>query len=177
LVAVALAARQPNFVRGLVLISGYYFPTPRVDTVFFGLPALPVIGDILRYTLSPILGRLFARQMFKKIFAPQPIPGRFERAYSTEMALRPWQIRATAEEAALLVPATIRMRRHYRELNVPVVLFAGTGDAVVDVSKQSLRLHRKVREAELHVLPSGGHMVHHFASEKAAKAVAGFGYL
>jgi pimeloyl-ACP methyl ester carboxylesterase len=177
LVAVALAASRSSFVRGLVLISGYYFPTPRVDAILFGLPALPFVGDIIRYTVSPILGRLFARQMFKKIFAPQPIPNRFEMAYSTEMALRPWQIRATAEEAALLVPAAVRLRGQYQELNLPVVLFAGSGDAIVDVQRHSVRLHRKVREAELHVLPSGGHMVHHFAAEKAATAVAAFGYL
>ena len=54
LVALAMAARNSERVKGLVLVSGYYFPTWRFDVWFASTAALPVIGDALRYTISPI---------------------------------------------------------------------------------------------------------------------------
>lgn len=55
LVAVALAFNHPQAVRSLVLLSGFYFPRFRFDVLLTSPPAIPVIGDVLRYTLSPIL--------------------------------------------------------------------------------------------------------------------------
>src|SRR4051794_30061714 len=44
-VALAYALEYPADVRSVVLLSGYYFPTVRLDALFLSLPALPVIGD------------------------------------------------------------------------------------------------------------------------------------
>jgi pimeloyl-ACP methyl ester carboxylesterase len=60
LVAVALAIRYPSLVQGLVAASGYYFPTFRLDALMVAPQALPVVGDLFRYTLSPLMGRVFA---------------------------------------------------------------------------------------------------------------------
>src|ERR1700675_4555596 len=39
--AVALALKYPDLIRGLVLASGYYYPTARPDVIAIGAPALP----------------------------------------------------------------------------------------------------------------------------------------
>jgi pimeloyl-ACP methyl ester carboxylesterase len=57
LVAVALALKYPRNVRALILASGYYYPTVRADVLVLSPPALPLIGDVLSHTISPILGR------------------------------------------------------------------------------------------------------------------------
>ena len=54
-VALALAMKYPQSVKALILVSGYYFPTARADVILFSAPAIPVIGDMLRYTVSPIV--------------------------------------------------------------------------------------------------------------------------
>ena len=96
-VAVALALKYPNLVRGLVLASGYYYPTARPDLIAMGAPSLPLIGDILSYTLSPLISRAIWPLMMAKIFGPRSVPKKFE-AFPKEMALRPSQIRASAAE-------------------------------------------------------------------------------
>ena len=73
-VAVALALKYPNMVRGLVLASGYYYPTTRPDVVAMGAPALPIVGDILSHTISPLLSRVIWPFMLKKIFGPRSVP-------------------------------------------------------------------------------------------------------
>ena len=57
-VAVAMALNHPQMVRGLVLTSGYYYPTARVDMALLSGPAVPLIGDVSRYTIAPIVSRL-----------------------------------------------------------------------------------------------------------------------
>ena len=44
LVAIAYALRYPDDVRGLVLASGYYYPTVRPDALVLVPPAIPLIG-------------------------------------------------------------------------------------------------------------------------------------
>ena len=46
-VAVALALKFPDAVRGLVLASGYYYPTLRPAVVALSAPAIPVVGDVM----------------------------------------------------------------------------------------------------------------------------------
>jgi hypothetical protein len=64
-------------------------------------PAVPELGDVLRYTIAPIASRLMWPRL--KIFRPAPVPANFA-SFSREMAVRPSQIRAEAAESALLVP-------------------------------------------------------------------------
>src|SRR6202041_1144244 len=70
-VAVALALKYPKLVRGLVLASGYYYPTLRPDVVALSAPAIPVVGDVMGHTLSPIISRLMWPIMTAKIFGPK----------------------------------------------------------------------------------------------------------
>src|SRR3954469_14061583 len=58
MVAVSLALQAPALVRGLILLSGYYFPTARMDVALNTPLTLPGIGDALRHTVSPPLARL-----------------------------------------------------------------------------------------------------------------------
>ena len=67
--------------------------------------ALPVIGDVLRYTASPWLGRIFMLLLKRAMFPPAPIPLRFRADYSDAMALRPSQIRATSVDDAVMIQA------------------------------------------------------------------------
>src|SRR4051794_39159712 len=51
MVAVALALNHPDQVSGLVLASGYYYPTARADVVLVSPTAMPALGDLLCYTV------------------------------------------------------------------------------------------------------------------------------
>ena len=93
-VALALALNHPTAARGLVLLSGYYYPTFRADVLLSSPPAIPLLGDLLRYSISPLLGRLMQPLLLKGMFAPLPVPTRFAKGSTSEMSVRPGQIRA-----------------------------------------------------------------------------------
>src|SRR3954447_1984415 len=171
LVAVALALQVPSRLRGLVLASGYYFPTARLDVPLLSAPAIPVIGDVMRYTVSPLLGRLLWPRIVRRLFEPAPVPERFERLFPKGMTLRPSQLRASAAETALLVPAATEMQSRYRELRLPVLIVTGGDDKIIDAGRQSRRLHDELPGSGFIALPGLGHMVHHLAPDSVMRAV------
>jgi pimeloyl-ACP methyl ester carboxylesterase len=169
LVAVALALRYPHEIQALILVSGYYYPSARVDLAFASLPALPIIGDLASHTISPLLARLMWPFLLRKIFGPSSVPKKFE-GFPEEMAVRPSQLRAAAAESALMIPAARAFQKAYRELRMPVSIVAGADDRFVE-SEQSSRLHREISQSILNSIPANGHMVHQTAMVKILSAI------
>ena len=161
LVAVALALESPEVPRSLVLASGLYFPSLRLDAPLMAPPAIPLVGDVLARTLSPLAGRAMWPGFLRLIFGPAPVPPAFAAAFPTWLALRPGQLRAVAEDALATLGATLRAARRYRELTLPVVMVAGERDRYVSAKAHTVRLHRLLPSSRLLVSPHSGHMVHH----------------
>jgi pimeloyl-ACP methyl ester carboxylesterase len=168
-VAVALAVKHPSFVEALVLASGYYFPTVRTDVAISSVPAIPVLGDIVSYTVSPIVTRLIWPAILRKIFGPRPVPAKFA-GFPREMAVRPSQIRATAAEAALMVPAAFAASKTYGELEMPTIILAGEDDRLVEIG-QSARLHDEVRQSKFRRIAGAGHMIQQSATSEVMAAI------
>jgi pimeloyl-ACP methyl ester carboxylesterase len=163
MVALEMALQQPDRTAGLVLLSGYYFPTFRLDVPLLFWPAVPVIGDVLRYTVSPWFSRLVKPLLYKKLFAPAPVTEAFASGFPSELCFRPWQLRSAGAETALLIPGAAALAGRYRELRMPTAIVAGLGDRVVNFERQSARLYRVVPRSTLRSFPRAGHMIHHSA--------------
>jgi pimeloyl-ACP methyl ester carboxylesterase len=170
LVALSMALDAPDFVRGLVLLSGYYYPSLRLDAPLGSGPAIPVIGDLMRYTVSPLITRMLWRPLTRKVFAPLPVAESF-RAMPPWMALRPGQLRASAADNALMIPSAMALAKRYPELKVPAVVIAGTQDQIVDFGHNSERLNERLPDSELQLQPGVGHMTHYAHPEKAMEAI------
>ncbi len=170
LVTLALALDNPGLASGIVLLGGYYYPSVRGDVLFASQPAIPGIGDAMRYTVSPLLGRALSPAVAKKVFSPAPVPDKFE-SFPMDMALRPSQIRAEAAEAALMIPAAARLSKRFEKLELPVTIVAGTGDRMVDPADQAERLHEALPGSRLVLIDGSGHMVHYTATEEVAAAI------
>jgi pimeloyl-ACP methyl ester carboxylesterase len=170
-VAMALALRHPASVRALVPVSGYYYPTPRVDAIAASGPAIPIIGDILRYTVTPLLGRALWPAVMRKIFGPAKVPAKFANGFPKELALRPSQLRASAAESALMVPEAWAASDGYGALRMPVVIVAGASDRLIDTATQAARLHEEVGHSIFHAVAGAGHMVHQTATGAVMAAI------
>jgi pimeloyl-ACP methyl ester carboxylesterase len=170
LVALALAIRHPADTGGLVLLAGYYFPTLRLDALMVAPGAIPVLGDILRYTISPIFGWLTMPLTKRAMFAPAPVTERFQADYSTAMAMRPSQIRAMCVEGTWMVPSAMSLQAHYGALSLPVAIMAGDGDKIVS-DRLAQRLHGAIPGSTLQIIPGVGHMVHHSATDQVTAAI------
>ena len=169
-VAMALAIKHPSLVQALVLASGYYFPTARADVLALAGPAIPGLGDIISFTLSPIVSRLMWPAMLSKMFGPRSVPEKFA-GFPREMAVRPSQIRASAAETALMIPNAFASSNTYDELAMPVIIVAGEDDRLIDIDEQSGRLHSEVRQSKMHRIAGAGHMVQQSATGEVMAAI------
>jgi pimeloyl-ACP methyl ester carboxylesterase len=109
--------------------------------------------------------------LLKGMFAPLPVPERFEQGFPRGMPVRPLQIRAEAEDGAGMAREAAAMQDRYRELHLPVVIMAGSDDQVVDVGRHAIRLHQQIPHSELRLVPGAGHMVHHVVPGQAAEMI------
>jgi pimeloyl-ACP methyl ester carboxylesterase len=158
LVAVAIGLHDNYRVRGLVLASGYYFPTWRLDFWLMSGPAVPVLGDLMRYTVAPIISWAILPALLRKLFAPRSVPANFKNSFPVSLTLRPKQLRAAAEESAFLIPEAARLQSLYSDIRCPVHIFHGTEDHLIE-PEQARRLHQAIDRSDLHLVNDAGHMV------------------
>jgi len=171
MVALALALNYPEHVSGLVLASGYYYPTARADVALVSPPAIPVLGDLLCYTVAPLIGEAMAPRFVSKMFSPQAVPARFDKQFPVGLMLRPSQIRAATKDATHMIPDATWMADRYPELSCPMAILAGDADEVVDQQGQAPRLHAAVPGSMLDVFAGTGHMTHYADPARVVRAI------
>jgi hypothetical protein len=104
-----------------------------MDVVLSSPNAIPGIGDALRHTVSPPLAQLMLPGGIRAMLSPAPVPEPFNRLFPKELMVRPIQLRASAEDAALMTPSVMDLEQHYRELKLPVVILTGGDDHLARV--------------------------------------------
>jgi pimeloyl-ACP methyl ester carboxylesterase len=170
MVALAMALDHPEAVAGLVLLSGYYYGTARPDVLPFSLPAVPGVGDVMAHTVSPLSGALIGPLTIKASFSPAPISDKFAD-FPLGLTLRPSQVRATAADTAMMIPAAIALSRRYGELKIPTVVMAGEGDLIAHIGKHAERVVEDIAGAELRIVPGQGHLFHYAVPEQVVDAI------
>jgi pimeloyl-ACP methyl ester carboxylesterase len=171
LVATALALQSDFPVNGLVLASGYYFPSFRVDFWLMSGPAVPLLGDLLRYTIAPAVSGAIMPKLLRALFAPRAVPPEFKNEFPISLSLRPKQLRAAAEESAFLIPAAAQLQHRYRLIQCPVRIVHGKNDHLIEAD-QSRRLHTELPRSLLHLVDDAGHMVTYADAPGIADAAA-----
>jgi pimeloyl-ACP methyl ester carboxylesterase len=170
LVAISLALKHPEAVRGLVLASGFYYAKYDLEIVLHWPAAMPLAGPVLQWTIAPLLGRLAWRSEVAKNFDPRPVPDTFAE-FPQEMALRPSHIATTVMETKLLLPSASALTCEYGKLNMPVTIMTGESDRICDARVHSLQLHHDVPHSKLICLPGEGHMIHYTATSAVMEAI------
>jgi pimeloyl-ACP methyl ester carboxylesterase len=172
MVALALALNHPDHVAGLVLASGYYFPKARADIALFSPPAIPLVGDLLCYTVAPLMGEAMSPRMIAKMFSPQEVPARFDKEFPVGLMVRPSQIRASSKDATHMIPDALAMSHRYGNLDCSIAVLSGDADKVVDYKEHALRFHATVPGSVLDIFPGAGHMIHHVDPERVVRAAS-----
>ena len=81
-VALAWALDHPDDVHSLVLLAGYYYPTPRADALLTAPVALPGLDDAMRYNGHCAEARALLGPTMKLTFSPRGVPPDFFPIYT-----------------------------------------------------------------------------------------------
>ena len=148
-------------------LSGWALPARQASILIFGLPRTPMLGGWLWSSIA----RSLAPELVRRVFAPNPVPAAFEAGFPIEMALRPAQLLADAEDLRSLNPCVARMRERYAAIAVPVEVVSGAADLVAEPGRHAVPLAALLPDARLTLIDGVGHMPHHIAPAAVMEAI------
>lgn len=168
--ALALAARHPERVRGLLLIAPYCRPSRPGFVPLIRAAAAPVIGPLSRRLIRAAAGR-FGEGRLAAAFSPNQMPARLKR-FPFRHATRPAALLAMANELRAFNRAMIPLCFRVRRIAAPSIIVAGDRDPVADSERHAAWLVSRIRDADLIRLPGVGHMAHQVAGLTMRLALA-----
>ena len=183
LVSLLVAARRPDLVASLTLISPA-MPVYRVPAAFSRalllllLPGIPALAERRMARIAP---EQHVRAMVRMCFGdPSRVPrARIEQAVAEmrERAEQPWADRALTRSMRGLMTSYLRVGgtnawQLARSLTMPTLVLWGDEDRLVDPALAP-RLAAAIPGAVLHVLKGVGHVAMLEAPEETARAVLG----
>lgn len=168
--ALSLAVRHPERVRGLVLLAPYAYPNTEPDDWIHKLPRLPWLRTGIAWTLVVPVARLLEPWFVSASFTPQPVPDSYHQLW-LDHVLQPDHFRTTIEELRRIDPALAELRAGYPDVDVPTVILAGMQDVSVDPVENAHRLADELPSAELVTFGGYGHMIPWTHPDEVVEAV------
>ncbi|HYR78162.1 MAG TPA: alpha/beta hydrolase [Pyrinomonadaceae bacterium] len=181
--ALAYALEFPDDLSGLVLLAPAVYESDDGVSFLSKLPGFPIIGDIVNFLFTPLIGPWLVRTDVTKAFAPDPIPKNYLRHVLSEWT-RPKKVKWYSIDDALLNESLPKLSLRYAELiksnhresdsfdssradsvsersrlRVPVSIVTGDSDLIVPAIENAHRLYKALPHSELVVLEKTGHQI------------------
>ena len=156
--ALVYALEFPAEVSGLVLLAPAAYESDDGVSFLSKLPGWPLIGDVLNFVFTPLLGPWLVRTDIAKAFAPDPVPKKYLRHALAEWT-RPKKVKWYSVDDALLCGSLPKFADRYPEITVPVVIVTGDADQIVPAEQNAERLHQVLPDSHLNLLPRTGHQI------------------
>lgn len=173
-VALAYAMQFPRDVAGVVALAPIAFPELRLENLVFAprgiWPAGALINGLVAQTVDPFLLPVLWRAMF----LPQAIPSRYAAIFPRAKVGRAGQTEAEGEDSLLLNAGLVRSALNYHACEVPIRIFGGDRDLVVNNTLHGRLAAKLLPNATFESLIGLGHMIHHFAQGPIVQAARDF---
>jgi pimeloyl-ACP methyl ester carboxylesterase len=167
----AFTLAHPENVAGLVLLAPVTHPWTTGIAWHYQLASVPIVGPLFAHTLALPLGALLVEPAVGVVFSPQPVPENYVSRTAVRLGLRPAEFLANAADVAGLLAFVTAQAPRYREITVPVVIFAGDRDVTVSPRIHSQALAAMLPQAKLVMLENVGHMPHYAVPERIVAAI------
>jgi len=168
--ALVYAMLYPRDVAGLVLLAPAVYESDDGVSFLSKLPAWPVIGDVMNFLFTPLIGAWLVRTDLAKAFSPDAVPKKYLRHSLSEWT-RPKKVKWYSIDDALLNASLPKLSLDYSKVTVPTVILTGDSDQIVPARENAYRLHEALPQSELIVLPRTGHQIPFTKPEAVVDAI------
>jgi pimeloyl-ACP methyl ester carboxylesterase len=160
-VLLRLALDRPDLVKSLILIAPASHPYKKQFNAANFIAGIPVLGDLLVWTLPALLGPLLMQSGIARGFAPGPVkPEDYGARIGTPLFFRPKSFKTNAADMEAGSVELGRQAIRYGDIKVPVTIITGQGDVIVFNSIHAGGLSRDIPHAHSFRVPGAGHMPH-----------------
>jgi pimeloyl-ACP methyl ester carboxylesterase len=172
LVAMSWAAKYPEEVKGVISISGVNMPFSGVskianDTGLFSLAYELYFTNVARKVDSGSIEK-FAGRMFK----PQDIPKAYLDYLGSGLSRRLSTIKANKNDLVFTSQALDKNFTNYNHMKMPIEIIHGVEDFLLPIKSQAVAFNEVIPNSRLHILPTVGHMAHHFAFKEISDSIS-----
>jgi len=171
-VALAWALRQPEFVRGLLLISAVTHPWPGKIGTLYSTAAHPLTAPFVIPALSVFASDTMVQSTVQSVFHPKLAPDGYLEYVGAGLSLRPHSIRANARQVWRLRAHMVEMAQHYPRLTLPIEALHGDDDRSVYAEIHAQQLAATLPQVIYTALPGIGHSPHHHSHDEILAALA-----
>ncbi len=172
-VALAYALEFPQATAAVAALSPVACDMKSLPKIPLPGVVLPVLGDLMVWTVVPLYVRLWGVQAAGIAFAPEAPPLRHLKR-SVRLAGRPSNFHAVQRDLKLLPAALTNMMSRYHELHLPVLVGTGEKDPVCRPDTQARPLQQRLADAKLVIWPGWGHGVPVLHPTETAEALFQF---
>lgn len=156
--SLAVAIRYPDKVGALALVAPATQPIETVPAVFKGLVVPPALLPLVAWTLAVPMGVASRHAVLRQVFAPEPVPDNFLVDGGGMLGFRPKNFQGAATDLADAQAEIDDFLSGYAGLRIPVGIFFGREDHVLDYRLHGEKTVSQIPGAQL-TLTSGGHML------------------
>jgi len=153
----AAAVAHGKDLAGVVLLAPAAYPSVNIEW-WSVLPHIPLLGNLVVTTLTPLLGRAIVRKSLKQAYAPQDVQTDYAER-SLDLWMKPDRIRACAYDERTLGASLKVLSEHYQNIEMPVVIVTGSADRLLNPEEHAYPLHKTIKHSKLVVLPETGHQL------------------
>lgn len=170
-VALRLVLDHPDLVSGLVLLAPVTHDWGSGGVAWYNSYAgPPVIGPMFAQ-LAPVAGPAQVKNGIDEVFHPDDVPSDYYAAAGLGLLFRPAEFRANARDVNALRDELAAQQDRYTEIDVPVILFSGAEDTVINPMLHAGKIKHQIEDFRLVPLSRSGHMPHHAHGEAVAGAI------
>ena len=171
-VALAVALDYPEKVSGLALISPLTRTEPELRPEFRAMAIRsPLKRRILAYTLALPASVKRSDKTLAFVFGPQQPPPDFAVEGGGLSVLRPSHFYASVSDLVALEHDLAAQQTRYGELSVPVGVFFGTADRVLDWRHHGLPMKDEIAALDFEIADGMGHMPQYAVTNRVAAFV------
>jgi len=156
--ALAYALEFQDDLAGLVLLAPAAYESDDGVSFLTKLPAWPVVGDVINFLFTPLLGAWVVREDLQKAFAPDSVPKHYLRHGLSEWT-RPKKVKWYSVDDALLNASLPKLAMRYSNIRVPTVIVTGDSDLIVPAKENAHRLYEALPQGDLVVMEKTGHQI------------------
>ena len=159
-------------VSGVVAVAPLAYPGWGPAHIGRAVRGAPVLGPLLSNTTLAASDPAMLRAVTPMIFSPQKPTAAFRETIDLDVLSRPWAMTADGADFTRASLDLRKLSKRYADYPAALHVVAGEEDRILKPARQAERLAAAVPGARLTMRGGLGHMVHHFAPEAVAVAVA-----
>jgi len=175
LVAMSWATKYPDEVKGVIAVAGLNMPFSGVSKLANDTGLLNIAYELYFTNVASKVDSGSIKKFVGRMFKPQDIPEGYLDYIGSDLSRRLSTIKANKSDLSVTSKALDKNFSFYDHLEMPIEIIHGEKDFILPVKSQAVAFSKVMQNSRLRILPTVGHMAHHFAFKEISASISYIG--